>query len=160
MIKYMQNRYIIALSTLLYCVCIGVLYSNTLNTKFVMLNSVIVFITVCLNVLTTSLFLMPINCFVNNIKLKECFGKLVKAIWISQMILVPISLILILLKTVIYLDMGVRVKIINFTMQYICPFVLFYAYKNVTKADWITTIKVVSIAFILLNLVIQIFRIS
>ena len=160
MIKYMENKYIATLGTLLYCGCIGILYTSKLNIRSVIVNSLIVFITVCLSISTTSVFLVPIDSFFNNnIELKGRFWKLVKAIWISKIILLPVSLILILLTAMIYLDMEVRVKIINFTMQYICPFVLFYSSKNVTKVDWITTIKVVSIAFILLNLVVQILHI-
>lgn len=151
MIKYIKNNYIIASATMLYCIFIGVICSINYSLTAIAINTGLFMLTMALNVLVNGIFLFAIDAFIRQKKtFKLRFFEITKALWISQLILLPISLIAVILNPFISLSDEATVKIITFSLKYICPFVLFFSYKNITKSDWPTTIKVVSITFILM----------
>lgn len=124
-----------------------------------MINSVIVLFTITLNVIISSIFILAIDTFICQNKLSKVrFFELTKATWGSQLILFPISLIMVILTPFIKLNPETIIKSITFTLKYICPFALLFSYKIITHADWDKTIKVVSITFIITSFLTHIFH--
>lgn len=160
MVKYVQNKSIIFFITFIYSILIGILYSlENFKLTFIAINTGVFLLTILLYVIGNGIFLIIVDNFMRQgIPFKIRFSELMKAILISKLILLPISLLLLSLSLFIKLDVLVLAKVITISMSYICPFILLFAYKLVTKTDWIITIKVVVVSFIIMTLITQVLR--
>ena len=160
MIKYIPKKSIIFSITFIYSILIGILYSlENFKLTFIAINTGVFLLTILLYVIGNGIFLIIVDNFMRQgIQFKIRFSELVKAILISKLILLPISLLLLGLSLFIKLDVLVLTKVITISLNYVSPFILLFSYKLVTKADWNITIKVVSIAFLIVILMTKFFH--
>ncbi len=160
MIKYIQKKSIIFSITFIYSILIGILYSlENFKLTFIAINTGVFLLTILLYVIGNGIFLIIVDNFMRQgIQFKIRFSELVKTILISKLILLPISLLLLGLSLFIKLDVLVLTKVITISLNYVSPFILLFSYKLVTKVDWDITIKVVSIAFLIVILMTKFFH--
>lgn len=144
----------------MYCVCIGLLYSlRNFSFNFIALNFSLVLVTVFFSTLLNGAFLFAIDSFIRQkVQFKARFFKLTKSLWVSQLILLPVSIVTLAIIPFVSISAITIVRIVTFTIRYICPFALLFSYKYTTNSDWFTSIKVVSITFILMSTITQIFH--
>lgn len=160
MIKYVTKKSIIFSVTFLYCILGGIFYSlENFSLKFFAINTAVFILTIFLNVMGNGILLIIVDNFIRQgIKFKTRFLELTKAILISNLILFPILLFLLVLNLFITLDSLILIKVLTISLSYVSPFILLFSYKLVTKADWNITIKVVSIAFLIVILMTKLFH--
>lgn len=160
LVNALKNKYIISGLTLLYCVCIGLLYSfRNFGFNFIVLNFSLVLVTVFFSTLLNGAFLFAIDSFIRQkVQFKARFFELTKSLWVSQLILLPVSIVTLATISFISISAITIVRIVTFAIRYICPFALLFSYKYITNSDWFTSIKVVSITFILMSTITQIFN--
>ena len=163
MLKLLKSNYIISSIILISSILITILFciksSIVLNLSSFLGNWLIIFLTIAGMVLCESIFLLSVDSIIcRGKKFKERIFYVMKSLWLSQIILLPIILTLFLVNTFINLDVSLINKILAFSIAYLSQLVLFFSYKFVTRYDWSTTIKVVasqSILTILLTLLLK-----
>lgn len=147
--KCLKNNYLICLSLLLssffmtFLLC-SKTYDN-LTFKCLFINGLFVLLTILITVTCESLFLLAIDSLIcNDQKFVKRFLYTFKSLWLSQCILLPISLFLMLFNGFVNLNLTTVNKILIFSMSYLSQVALLFAYKFVTARDWSTSIKIVS----------------
>jgi len=161
--KYLKNNLTITAVLIISSVLITILYyfkdlvlPNAIS--FVG-NIVIIFSSILGIVLCGSVFLLAIDAMINrNIRFKERLFYTIKSLCISQFMLLPVILILLLINVFVDLEFSIINKIVVFSISYLSQICLFFSYKLVTKSNWSTTIKVVasqSILAILLSILLK-----
>ena len=149
MLKLLKNNYLICaitlISSILTTTLICVKSSMILNLSSFLLNELIVLVTIVVVVFCEGIFLISTDSlFCRKKSFKDRFFYVMKSIWISQFVLLPIILILFVVNFFVELDISIINKIIVVSISYLGQLVLFFSYKFITKYDWNTTIKVVA----------------
>ncbi len=142
--------------TLLYSVLIGILYSIEYF-DFISVGLSILFFMLALisSLLFNEFFLFVSWRFIEpSKKFKEILLKTSKALLLSYMILLPISLILFFVYYLNLISIINIAKVIMFIMDYICLIFLFFTYKSITKYDWGKCVLIVAASIIVKNLII------
>lgn len=161
--KYLKNNIIIGVFLLLSTLLLTVLYyikgliqENPIS--FIE-NFIIIFFSIFGVVFCSGIFMLASDSiFCREKKFKERFFYVTKSLWLSQLIILPVSIILLLVNFIFNLDVFIINKIIVFTISYASQIFLFFSYKFVTKHDWFTTIKVVTSQGILTILIILLLK--
>lgn len=148
-IKITKNRTVFCL-TLVYSVLIGLLYSfDNFNLVYLTVNTCIFILTLGLSIVNGTLFLIIFDAFIRQeIQFKERFFQIIKSIFISKLILFPVSICLLVLNMFIKMDLVALSKCITFLLIYASQFILLFTYKKITQSSWDITIKVVTLQFI------------
>jgi hypothetical protein len=156
-LKFLENNLIISaiiIVSVLLMVFLYYLKGSILNFGSFLINSMIILSTIFGIVISEGVFLLSIDSIVcRKVKFKEKFFYITKSLWLSQCILLPVVLCLILINFLINLNIFAINKIIVFVVSYLSQLILFFSYKFVTKRNWVTTIKIVAssclLAFVL-----------
>lgn len=148
-IKITKNRTVFCL-TLVYSVLIGLIYSfDNFNLVYLTVNTCIFILTLGLSIVNGTLFLIIVDAFIRQeIQFKERFFQIIKSIFISKLILFPVSICLLVLNMFIKMDLVALSKCITFLLIYASQFILLFTYKKITQSSWDITIKVVTLQFI------------
>ncbi len=113
-------------------------------------NVSIILMTMLSVIVCNSLFVLATDyLFCKHSTFKERFFYITKSMWLSQLPLLPVTLILIFLNFFVNLEISTINDIIVFCIAYLSQLVLFFSYKFITNRDWSTTIKVVASQFLL-----------
>lgn len=161
--KYLKNN--IAITSVLIASCIILTFLFYLKglvlPTFISFggNILIIALSIFGVVFCNSLFMLAADSiFCKKIKFKERFFYITKSLWMSQFLLLPIVLILCLINCFINLNINFINNVIVISISYLSQLTLFMTYKFVTKNNWETTIKLVSLQFALvfiLNLLLK-----
>ena len=153
MIKYLKNTLVMSTSILISSLLITSLYCFKSPESSFWLNELFVILSIVGMVVCGSVFLLATDSiFCRGRKFKERFIYVIKSLWLSQCVILPVVLCLFLVNAffnLILLDIN---KVIVFSISYLSQFTLFFSYKFITDYDWSTTIKVVASQFILTSL--------
>jgi len=150
MLKYISNKYILLLSVGFSSVVIALLYSLN-NINLFVGNFFVVLATFIIQIISVGIFLNMSDAIINPKKaFKLRFFQTIKIILTSQLIMLPIGLILLLIYPCFHISTEWITKIIITATNYVVLLALFFSYPFVTKSDKYTTIKVVSSTIILM----------
>lgn len=160
MSKLLNSKSIIFIFTFLYCTILAMICTNNfLNIKLLGINFIMFVVTLFIKALISGVFLFSIDAFLSNKKdFKLRFFEIVKSLLIAYLILLPFSLITLILNFLVDFQMDFFIRVISFSINFICPISLFFSYKFVTKSTWEYTIKVNSITVIIITLFTQLFK--
>lgn len=147
--KYLKNNITIAIAVFASCAMLTTIYylkglvlPNALS--FIG-NTSIMALTILGTVLCNGLFLLATDAlFFRDEKFKNRFFYVTKALWISQLLLLPVSFILLLANLFVNLDISIINNAVVVSISFLSQLILFFSYKFVTNHDWSETIKVVS----------------
>lgn len=162
--KYLKNNFVIfaiifissILTTLLYCLKSGI----DVSLLYFFQNEVLVLGSIALLVICNSVFLLAVdNIFCRNVKFKERFFYIMKSLWISQFLLLPVILVLLAVNIFVDLKFLTINNIVVFTISYLSQIALVFSYKFVTNKKWYTTIKVIASQGILMFLITTLLKI-
>lgn len=156
--KRIKSNLTLTLISFFYCTLVTLLYTTNFNFKFVSKNFIIITLTMFVGFIINGVFLVSVDSFIRvNVKFRDSFFKDFKSLWISYATLLPVSLGLTLINLFVGIPMVTVIKVITVTIRYVCPFVLLWSYKLINKESWDVTIKVVSITFLMINILIKLF---
>lgn len=152
--KYLKNSIVIALMITIACTVLTLIYymCGMVLPNFISFfgNMLIIILSILGIVICNSIFILATDSlFCRDQKFKKRFFYLSKSLWLSQVLLLPISLILLILNIFVSMDISIINSIVVFSISYLSQLVLFFSYKFITNRDWNTTIKVVSSQFML-----------
>lgn len=161
--KYLKNNMVIALALTISCIILTVLYyiKGLVLPNFISLvgNALIMLSSILGVVVCGSIFMLATDSlFCRDQKFKNRFFYLTKSLWLSQILLLPISLILLILNIFVSIDISIINSIVVFSISYLSQLVLFFSYKFITNRDWNITIKVVASQFMLTLLLILLLK--
>lgn len=149
MIKYINNKYVILITLMLSTTIIAILYSLS-NINLFIGNFFLVLLTFFIQIVSIGFFLYVLDSIIIPRKIfKIRFLQTIKTVLTSQMVMFPISLILLLIYPVFNISSEWLTKIIVTSTNYMVLLSLFFAYPLVTKNDNYTTIKVVASTIII-----------
>lgn len=163
-IKNILRKRYIEISTILYCGYVACIYmisdpnhdKNNPNWGNFAINLAIFSLTIFANVIINSLFLSAISSVIERIDtFKGRFLKALKSMLIAQIVLLPVSFILLMVSFFIHLDSFWVSKIIIFTINFIVPIALFFSYKHTTKLPWNKSIAIVALNIFIIGLLTQ-----
>ena len=151
MIKQLiSNKYIILATLLISTTIISILYSLS-NISLFVGNFFLVLLTFFIQIISVGFFLYVFDSIINTKKVfKVRLLQIIKSILMSQMIMLPISFILLIIYPFFNISSEWLTKIIVTSTNYMILLLLFFSYPTVTKSDNCTTIKVVSLTIIVL----------
>ena len=161
--KYLKDNMVIASALAISCIILTVLYyiKGLVLPNFISFvgNALIMLSSILGVVICGSIFMLATDClFCRDQKFKNRFFYLTKSLWLSQILLLPISLILLILNIFVSIDISIINSIVVFSISYLSQLVLFFSYKFITNRDWNITIKVIASQFaltLLLNLLLK-----
>ena len=161
--KYLKNNMVIASALTISCIILTVLYyiKGLVLPNFISLvgNALIMLSSIFGVVICGSIFMLATDfLFCRDQKFKNRFFYLTKSLWLSQILLLPISLILLMSNIFISIDISIINSIVVFSISYLSQLVLFFSYKFITNRDWNITIKVVASQFMLTLLLILLLK--
>lgn len=149
MIKYINNKYVILTIEALSTILIAILYSLN-NIHLFIGNFFLVLLTFFIQIISIGFFLYVLDSIIipkKNFKIR--FLQTIKTILVAQMVMFPISFILLLIYPFYNISSECLTKIIVSSTNYMVLVFLFLAYPLVTKADKYTSIKVASSTIII-----------
>lgn len=156
--KRIESKLMLTLISFFYCVLVTLLYTTNFSFKFLSKNFLVITLTMGIGFIINGIFLFSVDSFIRvNVKFRDGFFKNFKSLWISYATLLPVSLGLTLINLFVSIPMFTVIKVITVSIRYVCPFVLLWSYKLVNKESWDVTIKVVSITFLMINILIKLF---
>ena len=107
----------------------------------------------------TSIFMLALDSlFFKDIKFRERFFYITKSLWLSQLVILPISLILFIVNIFVNLEISIVNNIVVFSISYISQLVLFFSYKFITNRNWNIVIKVVAFQIIFTVLILLLLK--
>ena len=151
--KYLKNNIVIAFALTFSCVILTVLYytKGLVMPTFISFigNTLIMMLTILGVVICTSIFMLAIDSLLfKAIKFRERFFYITKSIWLSQLVILPISLILFIVNIFVNLEVSIANNIVLFSISYLSQLVLFFSYRFITNRNWNIVIKVVAFQII------------
>lgn len=152
--KYLKNNIVIALALTISCIILTILYyiKGLVLPNFISFagNVLIILLSILGVVICGSVFMLATDSlFCRDKKFKERLFYVTKSLWISHILILPISLILLTVNLFVDLDISTINNIVVFSISYLSQLILFFSYKFITNRDWSITIKVVASQFIL-----------
>ena len=153
--KYLKNNIVIASALIVSCIVLTALYyiKGLVLPNFISFagNALIMLSSILGVVICGSVFMLATDSlFCRDKKFKERFFYITKSLWLSHILILPISLILLVANLFVNLDISVINNIVVFSISYLSQLVLFFSYKFITNRAWNTTIKVVASQFFLM----------
>ncbi len=161
--KYLKNNIVIASALTFSCVILTVLYyaKGLVMPTFISFvgNILIMMLTILGVVICTSIFMLAIDSlFFKDIKFRERFFYITKSLWLSQLVILPISLILFIVNIFVNLEISIVNNIVVFSISYISQLVLFFSYRFITNRNWNIVIKVVAFQIIFTVLILLLLK--
>lgn len=147
--KYI-NKYTILLSLILSSAVIAILYSINGSNLFIG-NFLIVLATFVVQSISVGIFLIMADTLIipkKSFKLR--LFQTIKTILVAQMVMLPISCIVLLMYPFFNFSAELISKIIIITTNYLVLAFLYLSYPFATKSDRYTTIKVISSTIVLI----------
>lgn len=151
--KYLKNNIFIAFGLTVSCILLTFIYytKGLVMPTFVSFvgNILIMMLTILGIVICTGIFMLAIDSlFFKAIKFKERFFYITKSLWLSQLVILPISLILLVVNIFANVEVSIINNIVVFSISYLSQLVLFFSYRFITNRNWNIVIKVVASEFV------------